>query len=271
MKELVTSSGTHIVGESISGVGTCITLPQLDIAFDIGICPRWALKCRNVLISHGHVDHLGAAVTHAATRDLFGAPKTRFVVSSEIATKLKALFDLWAQIQKEDLPYEVAVVEPGDELRIGKFVVRPFATDHVIPSQGYRVVEQRQKLKPEFVGKPGDEIGRLRKSGVEVTNMTEVLRVVYTGDTRPTVWDRVEGIGSAEVVITEATYVADDMTPEVAAERGHTHLSKLVERAERFTTEALVLTHFSARYERSAVEAAVALVPEDFRRRISLL
>lgn len=263
--------GLQVIGESVSGVGTCITLPQLDIAFDIGMCPRWALKCRNVLISHGHVDHLGAAVTHAATRDLFGAPATRFVVSAEVAPKLKALFDTWALLQKEDLPYEIRVVEPGDELALGKLLVRPFATDHVIPSQGYRVVERRQKLKPEYVGTPGDEIGRLRRSGVEVTDTTEVLKVVYTGDTRPTVWDTVEGIGGAEVVITEATYVADDMTPETAVERGHTHLSKLVERSGKFTTEALVLTHFSARYERSAIEQAVALLPEDFRRRISLL
>lgn len=266
--ELTTKTGLQIVGESVSGVGTCITLPSLDIAFDIGICPRWALSCRNVLISHGHVDHLGAAVQHAATRDLFGSPKTRFVCSSDVAPGLRALFATWALLQKEELPYEVVVVEPGDELRIGKLLVRPFATDHVIPSQGYRVVEQRPKLKPEFVGKPGDEIGRLRKSGVEVTDTTDVLKVVYTGDTRPTVWDTVGGLGGAEVVITEATYVADDMTPEQAVERGHTHLSKLVERAERFTTGDLVLTHFSARYKQADVEQAIGSLPEGFRQRV---
>ena len=60
----------------------------------------------------------------------------------------------------------------GEELRLtGELFVKPFRTYHVVPSQGYVVYSRRQKLKKEFVGLPGPEIGRLRKSGVEVLSI----------------------------------------------------------------------------------------------------
>jgi hypothetical protein len=60
----------------------------------------------------------------------------------------------------------------GEELPLtGELFVKPFQTYHVVPSQGYVVYSRRQKLKPEYVGLPGQEIGRLKRSGVQVGSL----------------------------------------------------------------------------------------------------
>ena len=54
------------------------------------------------------------------------------------------------------------------------YVVRPFQTVHVIPSQGYMVCSQKNKLKAEFIGKPKSEIIAAKAMGQSVSDTVEV-------------------------------------------------------------------------------------------------
>ena len=51
-------AGFNLEGLSIGGQETCIAIPSLRVAFDIGRCPQRAVFQDTLLISHSHLDHL---------------------------------------------------------------------------------------------------------------------------------------------------------------------------------------------------------------------
>jgi len=50
--------GYSIEGISIGGHETCVIIPELKAAFDIGRCPLRAVHQNFVFITHGHLDHI---------------------------------------------------------------------------------------------------------------------------------------------------------------------------------------------------------------------
>lgn len=50
--------GYQIEGISIAGHETCVIVPSLNLAFDIGKCPQRAISQQFLFISHGHMDHI---------------------------------------------------------------------------------------------------------------------------------------------------------------------------------------------------------------------
>lgn len=50
--------GYTIEGVSIGGQETCVIIPELKCAFDIGRCPTRAIQQNFVFITHGHLDHI---------------------------------------------------------------------------------------------------------------------------------------------------------------------------------------------------------------------
>ena len=149
-----------IEGESVSGIATCIAVAELDVLLDIGFCPTFAPQYRDVLITHAHIDHLGAAANHACTRAMKSLTPTRFFVPPSVVDGLKELLALWERLQSQTgTPCEIIPLAPGEsfELRRGVFV-KAFKTDHRIDSQGYMVIERRNKLRAEFAVLSGIEI-----------------------------------------------------------------------------------------------------------------
>ena len=49
----------RVQGTSVAGEATCVQVPELDICFDMGSCPRAMLASKYVALSHGHMDHIG--------------------------------------------------------------------------------------------------------------------------------------------------------------------------------------------------------------------
>jgi len=258
---------TEIRGESVSGLGTCIWMPDFKLVFDMGVCPREAQRIRTVLITHGHVDHMAGIVRHAFTRNMMGMKPSRFIVPPHLVKPIHQMFALWEPLQHGGFKCDVLPLAPGDEeMKLGKGLsVAAFPTDHTVPSQGYAIFRAKRKLKPEFADLPGKEIGRLRQEeGVEVTDEVKTLEVVYTGDTRISTLDRISGIRKARILITEATFLTNEHTGEFAESRGHTHLLQIGVREHLLAqVEALVLTHFSDRYKQKDIpEAMKGLDPD---------
>jgi len=53
----------RVQGVSIAGEATAVQVPELDIGFDIGECPRAMLTSNLVALSHGHMDHIPRSST----------------------------------------------------------------------------------------------------------------------------------------------------------------------------------------------------------------
>jgi len=169
---------------------------------------------------------------------------------------INALFDAAAMAEGAKLRYQITTMVPGDEIRVGRGVTaRAFSTDHTLPGQGYILVSEKSKLKPEYVGLEGTVIAALRKGGTVVSNTEEVIEVAYCGDTRITGIQGNLDVKRAKLVVAEATFLGDT-TLEFAHERGHSHLTEVVDLAA--TCEGhFLLIHFSARYSNKEIRKAV--------------
>lgn len=54
--------GYFIEGLSIGGHETCVIVPELKSAFDIGRCPARAIHQNFVFITHAHLDHIVSSI-----------------------------------------------------------------------------------------------------------------------------------------------------------------------------------------------------------------
>uniref|UniRef100_M1BJ95 Nuclear ribonuclease Z n=1 Tax=Solanum tuberosum TaxID=4113 RepID=M1BJ95_SOLTU len=165
--------GYSLEGISIAGHETCIIVPSLNLAFDIGKCPQRAISQQFLFISHGHMDHIGGLPMYVATRSLYRMRPPTIIVPKVIKESVEKLFEAHRAMDHSELNHTLIGLDVGEEFYLRKDLkVRAFKTYHVIPSQGYIVYSIKQKLKQEYVGLPGDEIKKLKLSDHEHFNST---------------------------------------------------------------------------------------------------
>ncbi|XP_059653380.1 nuclear ribonuclease Z-like isoform X1 [Cornus florida] len=176
--------GYQIEGLSIAGHETCVILPTLNLAFDIGKCPQRAISQQFLFISHGHMDHIGGLPMYVATRGLYRMTPPTIFVPTAIKESVEKLFEVHRAMDQSELKHQLIGLNVGEEFYLRKDLkVRAFRTYHVIPSQGYIIYSIRHKLKQEYIGLPGNEIKSLKSSGVEITYPITSPEIAFTGDT----------------------------------------------------------------------------------------
>ncbi|XP_022848998.1 nuclear ribonuclease Z isoform X2 [Olea europaea var. sylvestris] len=226
--------GYPIDGISIAGHETCIILPTLNLAFDIGKCPQRAISQQFLFISHGHMDHIGGLPMYVATRGLYRMAPPTIIVPKVIKESVEKIFEAHRAMDHSELKHTLIGLDVGEEYNLRKDLkVRAFRTYHAIPSQGYIVYSVKQKLKQEYIGLSGEEIKKLKLSGVEITYTTTSPEIAFTGDTMSdfiTDPDNIDVLRS-KILIMESTYVENLTTVADAREYGHTHLSEVIEDA----------------------------------------
>jgi ribonuclease Z len=131
------------------------------------------------------------------------------------------------------------------------------------------VVQRIEKLRPEFRKLTGSEIGARRRAGDDLFNQIDRPELAYATDTLAKVLDRESAILEAKVLILECTFLDERKSIEATHAGCHIHLDELIERADTFANNALVLMHFSQIYKPAAVHEILAeRCPASLRERI---
>ncbi|MEZ4390854.1 MAG: MBL fold metallo-hydrolase [Polyangiales bacterium] len=271
-------SGMELTAFSISGLASYVLARDFDACFDLGHCGMEASRLRNVFLSHAHQDHSGGVSRHLALRSMTGASPSRVYCPEGSAEDLRGLLHAWAKLERRDRVDADAVVRPvrpGDRVELGRRAfVEVFEVFHRIESVGYTLVERRRTLRPEWVGRPGVEIGEAVRAGVDVHVEREHRRLTYVGDSTLATYDAAPDISDCDVLFIEATHLSDTPVDRAWA-WGHTHLDELValyRRApERLRARHIVIKHFSVKYSHDDIAAAHAALPDGLRERVVML
>jgi len=110
---LKTSWGSlAVVGGSRAGDGSLILLPQLHLALDAGRAHRALPSMATVLVSHGHMDHVGGVAYWASQRYLQSMGSARLVAPREIAPGIEELLATHARLEG-GRPYDIEVSAVG--------------------------------------------------------------------------------------------------------------------------------------------------------------
>lgn len=262
----------RIQGLSIAGEESVVQVPELDVCFDIGRCPRAALASPYIALTHGHMDHSAGIAYYFSQRHFQGMGTGKLVCHPALEGPIQNVMKAWIDLEAQRTPYEVIPLTPDGEIEVkNNIFLRAFATLHTVPSLGFVLLERRSKLKPELVGLPQEQLVELKKSGQTITQMLEIPLVCYTGDTA---WgphfDRPDVLG-AKVLITECTFLEPGHRDRAAVGK-HLHLDDVVELLKRSKAEAVILTHLSRRTHMGEARKQIdAAVPDQERGRVHVL
>jgi ribonuclease Z len=259
-----------IKGISVGGVYTALHVPELGVMFDVGAAPRSFAAADDLLLSHGHADHIGALTALLGLRGLMRRGPLRLFMPAAIVDHVMEAVATMSKLQRYELTVEPVAMVAGDEQHLRNDLwVRAFPTFHPVPSLGYQILRRVNKLRPELADLPGPQIAARRKAGEDVHVVSERLELAYATDTLLRVIDETPSILRSRVLVMECSFLDDRKDLESSRAGCHIHLDELLARAAEFDNEHLVLMHFSQIYSPREVHAILgARLPASLAERV---
>lgn len=253
----------RVQGISIAGEATCIQIPEVDICFDMGSCPRAALASKYVALSHGHMDHVGGLAYYCSQRRFQGMGTGTIICDERIAPAVRGMLDGYHALEQQETPYDIITLAHDEQLRIkNNMSLRAFHTEHTAPSMGYCLIEHRTKLKPEYTVLPQEKLKELKSRGEEITRDLEIPLIAYLGDTAPGPHLVRDDVRKAKIIITECTFF-DPGHRDRAKIGKHLHADDIAEWLSVAECEAMVLVHVSRRTHMGEARSQLAKVLGD--------
>ncbi len=237
----------RVIGESVAGEATTVTIPELDVCFDAGSCPRAILASKFLCISHGHMDHIGSLAYFCSQRFFQGMGEATVVCSAQVAPAIHGMMKGYIDLERQETPYKLIALEPEQSVEIkNNTILKGIAIEHAHGSMGYIVIEKRSKLKDEFVGLPQEKLKELKDRGTAITRTLEIPQVAYLGDTAPGPQLVREEVRTAQIVICECTFTEPEHRDRAKVGM-HMHADDIAEWMRVLECRSLVLVHFSRR------------------------
>jgi ribonuclease Z len=192
-------------------------------------------------------------------------------VPAEAADDVRELLRIQEKLTGAEFEIEVRGVAVGEEVRFGRtHVVRAYPAPHRVAARAYEFLERRHHLREEFAGATPEEIGRLRRDGVQVDEEYRWPILFYTGDTDRGLLESCEAAFKAEVLMIECSFLGEGHQDRAAKYR-HIHIDDIADFADRYENQLIVLTHFSRRYSREEIRDMVRRrLPASLHERVRL-
>lgn len=259
----VSSLAIHREGETLMfdcGEGTQRQMMRYGISFAL----------EDIFFTHMHADHLLGVIGLMRTMALQGRTERLRLWGPRGSARVLKRAEAFG-FERMTFPLEILEVAAGEPIERSGYAIVPFGVDHRgSASVGYALVEAERKgrFNPDLareLGIPEGPLwgqihrglpvtlddGRVIEPRVLVGDKRAGRTVVITGDTRPCA-ATIEASRNADLLIHESTF--GDEEAERAVETGHSTAREAAQVAKEANVRRLLLTHFSARYSRDAID-----------------
>ena len=254
-------------GDAISARFSGFWINDWKIMLDAGLSSKF--NPEHIFISHTHNDHicrLACILTGLSKKPVIYVPYGTGQCVKNYLHAVSKLTLSFEELENGELNKYAQIIEcnPGDTFNVQfskkRFQIKIFQTDHTINSVGFAFSEYKNKLKKEFINLPKDKIRELAHDKIALTEEILDNVLVYTGDTRNSIFNNnILNWDQYKVIITECTFI-QDLSPDINAsehanKKGHNYLQAIEQTAKKYHNPLFILCHWSARYNKEEIKA----------------
>ena len=246
----------NISGYSRAAYRTGFYIQELDLMLDAG--PQCFSNPSHIMITHTHGDHIAnlpfTLIGPENGNHMFHiyAPKES---EKHLRKYINSLFETNLSIDITGTPdqwykFYPMVSETSFETNLNNhpYKIEIFNCDHPVPTVSYGISTIKKKLKKEYIGTPGKEIAKLRKSGIEITNKVITPTLAYVCDTSYKALETNPTLFDYKIIIIECTFLYPEHLDK-AKNTQHIHWDELKPHIESHPEITFMLIHFSLQYK----------------------